>query len=524
MKPLMLYDTLAAEKRPLSFLQDGRCSIYSCGPTTYDLAHIGHARAALVPDLLVRLLRKRGVQVKYARNLTDVDDKIILRAAEHGEEPLALSARYAEAYLADMRVLRMLVPDVQPKVTTHIEQIVPMIEKLVERGYAYALDGDVYYRVRRFADYGRLSRRNVDDMQAGARVEVDRRKENPCDFALWKAAKPGEPAWGSPWGCGRPGWHIECSAMAACHLGETFDIHTGGRDLLFPHHENELAQTRAVYGADSSARFWVHNGFVNLAGEKMSKSLGNFFTVREILALYHPEVLRYMLMSVHYRSPINFDVKVECPRCRAALDTEAQSAGACAACDYRAPPEELRGNVRFPGLEEADERLLYVYETLSGAANVVARAAYTPDGGEVLPAIEGMWEAFLASMLDDLNTAGAIAALSEPLKEANRLVQVGKGVNKRVRLRSLARFIEVMRDVSSVLGVFERPAREVLAERRNLKARRVNLDVGQVEALVQEREAARVAREWARADEIRARLMELGVSVQDGPEGSSWSL
>ena len=524
MKALMLYDTMAAEKRPLSFLENGRCSIYSCGPTTYDFAHIGHARAALLPDLIVRLLRRQGVQVKYARNVTDIDDKIIHRAAENGEDPMALSARFTEAYLADMRALRMLVPDVQPKVTTHIGQIVPMIEKLIGGGYAYARDGDVFYRVRRFSAYGRLSGRNVDDMQAGARVEVDSRKEDPCDFALWKAAKSGEPAWDSPWGRGRPGWHIECSAMAACHLGETFDIHTGGRDLLFPHHENELAQTQAVFGESSSARFWVHNGFVNFAGEKMSKSLGNFFTVREVLALYHPEVLRYMLMSVHYRSPLNFDVDVECPQCRAMLDAEAQSAGICASCGYRASPEELRKNVRFPGLEDADERLLYVYETLRGAAQVVERAGYAVDDGEVLPAIEGMGEAFLASMLDDLNTAGALAALSEPLKEANRLVQTGKGVNKQVRLRSLARFGEMMKDVARVLGVFERPPHDVLLERRTLKARRVNLDVSAVEALVRERETARRTKAWGRADEIRTRLSELGVSVQDGPEGSTWSL
>ena len=524
MKPLMLYDTLAAEKRPLTFLKDGRCGIYCCGPTTYDMAHIGHARAALLPDLLVRLLRKLGVDVKYVKNFTDVDDKIIVRAAEQGEEPMALSARYADEYLKDMSALRMLIPDVQPKVTTHIDRIVPMVERLVESGFAYPLNGDVYYRVKSFPAYGRLSKRNVDDMQSGARVEVDTRKENPCDFALWKSAKPGEPAWDSPWGRGRPGWHIECSAMAACHLGETFDIHTGGRDLLFPHHENELAQTQAVYGEGSSARFWMHNGFVNFAGEKMSKSLGNFFTVREVVALYHPEVLRYMLMSVHYRSPLSFDVEVVCPKCQAVLDTEAQASGVCPACGYSTSSEELKKSVRFPGLEEADERLAYVYETLVGAAQVIARAGYTQDEGEVLPGIEGMWDAFLAPMVDDLNTAGAIGVLSEPLKEANRLVQTAKGVNKQVRLRSLARFIEAMKDVASVLGVFEREPADVLAERRTLKARRENLDIAAVEALVAERQDARRAKEWSRADEIRARLTELGVSVQDGPEGSTWSL
>jgi cysteinyl-tRNA synthetase len=297
---LKLYNTLTGQKERFEPAEPDRVRIYVCGPTVYDMAHIGHARAYVAFDVVVRTLRRHFGEVKHARNYTDVDDKIIRRANEVGESPERIAERYTEEFLHDMDALGVERPDVAPKVTEHIGEIVRLVERLIETGFAYAAGGDVYYRVRRFDGYGKLSKRRLDDMEAGARVEPGEQKEDALDFALWKGAKPGEPSWDSPWGKGRPGWHIECSAMSAKHLGETFDIHGGGKDLIFPHHENEIAQSEAATGA-VYARFWMHNGFVNIDDEKMSKSLGNFFTVREVLKRFHPQVLRAFLLAVHYR-------------------------------------------------------------------------------------------------------------------------------------------------------------------------------------------------------------------------------
>src|SRR5512138_2161205 len=284
--PIVIHDTLTATKRELVPLEPGKVRFYACGPTVYDLSHVGHARSYVVWDVVVRHLRARGYQVRYVRNYTDVDDKIIKRANERGEDPVALAARFARAYDEDMDALGNLRPDAAPKVSEHVPQIVAMIETLVAKGFAYpASNGDVYYAVRKFPEYGRLAKRNLDDLLAGARVDPGEAKRDPLDFALWKAAKPGEPAWESPWGRGRPGWHIECSAMSEHFLGEHFDIHGGGQDLLFPHHENEIAQSEAASGRPF-ARYWMHNGFVNINNEKMSKSLGNFFTIREVLGKF----------------------------------------------------------------------------------------------------------------------------------------------------------------------------------------------------------------------------------------------
>ena len=349
-----LTDTLTGKKVRVETVEPGAVGIYCCGPTVYDMSHIGHARAALAPDIMVRVLRQLGYRVKYVRNVTDIDDKVIARASEQGLDAGAVAARFTDEYHADMERLNMLVPDVEPRVSDHLSQIVDLIGQLVDQGLAYAAsDGSVYYRVTRFESYGKLSGRSREEMieSAGSRIEVDDRKESPLDFALWKATKPGEPAWDSPWGQGRPGWHIECSAMSATHLGDTFDIHAGGRDLIFPHHENEIAQSEGAHGDHSFARYWVHNGFIDFAGEKMSKSLGNFWTIREILKLYTPEALRYFLMSVHYRSGLNFEVELP---------------------EGDLTDEEARRQARFPALEEADERVAYVYATLQGARELLA--------------------------------------------------------------------------------------------------------------------------------------------------------
>ncbi len=532
--PLIIYDTLSGQKRPLETLQPGKCTVYCCGPTVYDMSHIGHALAASMPDLLVRFLRHQGLEVTYARNITDVDDQIIKRAAENGLSCDAIAERYTAEYQSDLRALGLLEPDVQPKVTEHIAEILELIESLLAGDMAYVADGDVYFRVTAFPAYGCLSKRKLDDMQAGARVEVDARKQHPMDFALWKAAKPGEPSWDSPWGPGRPGWHIECSAMSTKQLGASFDIHTGGRDLIFPHHENEIAQYQGAHGERSYARYWMHNGFVNFGGEKMSKSLGNFFTIREVTKLYHPEVLRYFLISVHYRSSLNFDVEVLCPSCNAAMDREAQQQAICAACGYNSSAEELRSYVRFPGLEEADERLAYIYETLRNARAFVttSKAPSAPPAkggkgkaGTGLPAsIEHMVANVVEAMRDDLNTAAAIAALSEPLSEVNRLLASKKGVSKDVRWRSIDHFSTAMTTVGSILGVFEHNPEEYLLARRDLKAARIHLDVAKVQVLIDERAQARKDKAWERADEIRQELESMGVSVRDGTDGSTWAL
>ncbi|MBD3221319.1 cysteine--tRNA ligase [bacterium] len=501
-----LTDTLTGEKVRLETLEPGAVGIYCCGPTVYDMSHIGHARAALAPDVMVRVLRQLGYRVKYVRNVTDIDDKIIARAAEQGLEAGVIAARYTDEYHADMQRLNMLPPDVEPRVSDHLPQIIDMVQELVDQDLAYAADdGSVYFRVTRFDGYGKLSGRSREEMleSAGIRIEVDDRKESPLDFALWKAAKPGEPAWDSPWGQGRPGWHIECSAMSSTHLGDTFDIHTGGRDLIFPHHENEIAQSEGAHGDHTFARYWVHNGFINFAGEKMSKSLGNFWTIREILKLYTPEALRYFLMSVHYRSGLNFEVELP---------------------EDDLSDEEARRQARFPGLEEADERVAYVYTTLQGARELLATGKPVDRDGEVAEAVAGMRESFLDALRNDFNTPAALGVLSKPLHEVNALLASGKGVPKDVRRRTIARFVDDMEAVADALGCFGDDPARYLAARRDLKADRIGLDTARVNELIDARNAARANRDWAEADRLRDELAAMGVSVKDGPDGTVWDL
>lgn len=500
-----LTDTLRGHKVPFETIEPGKVGIYCCGPTVYDMSHIGHARAALAPDIIVRFLRHQGFDVKYVRNITDIDDKIIARAADQGIDPADVARKYTDEYHHDLGLLGMLEPDVEPRVSDHIPQIIDLVSQLVSKDLAYDVDGSVYYRVANFASYGKLSGRSLDEMLegAGSRVGVDERKESPLDFALWKAAKPGEPSWESPWGLGRPGWHIECSAMSSTHLGDTFDIHAGGRDLIFPHHENEIAQSQGAHGEDTYVRFWVHNGFINFAGEKMSKSLGNFWTIREILNLYTPEALRYFLMTVHYRRGLNFEVEVP----DGDLDADA-----------------LRREASFPGLEEADERVAYVYTTLQGARDILASGPEADPDGEVTESIGGMLEAFIEPMRNDFNTPAALGELSKPLNEVNSLVASGKGVAKDVRRSTLARFVRDMTAVTEVLGCFGQDPAAYLAARRDLKAARIGLDLDPVEAIVAARVAAREAKDWAEADRLRDQLAAMGVSVKDGPTGSTWTL
>ncbi|HEY8379525.1 MAG TPA: cysteine--tRNA ligase [Nannocystis sp.] len=521
--PLLLYDTLSASKRPLEPLEPGHVRFYLCGPTVYDYSHVGHARSAIVADILVRFLREQGLRVTFVRNVTDVDDKIIRRAQAEGISPGEVADKYLAAYHEDLDALGCLRPDVEPRVTGTIPAIIDLVQRLIDRGLAYPSGGDVYFRVAAFPEYGALSKRSLDDMQAGARVEVSELKENPLDFALWKAAKPGEPAWPSPWGPGRPGWHIECSAMSQVHLGETFDLHGGGRDLIFPHHENEIAQSQGAHGPGTFARMWLHNGFVDFAGEKMSKSLGNFFTIREVTALYPPEALRWFLLGVHYRSGINFDVEAPCPGCAQPLTPEQQSAGTCPACGGRFELAKLRAHVRFPGLEEADERVAYVYDTLARARRALAEAADAPDNTVSEP-VAAMLTAFTAALRDDLNTAAAIACLSEPLREVNRLLEVRKRADVRGRTTTLRRFLADFAAISRMLGLFAADPEAYLLARRARKAARLGIDVAEVERKVALRDQARAKKDWKEADRLRAELGSIGVTIRDSAEGSTWTL
>ncbi len=465
---LHIYNSLTRRKEPFTPIHEGRVGIYVCGMTVYDLCHLGHARVLVAFDVVVRYLRSLGYRVTYVRNITDIDDKIIARAAENGEPVEALTARYIEAMHHDCAALGLLAPDHEPRATAHIAEIVALIERLVERGYAYvAASGDVLYDVSRFEGYGRLAGKRLDELRSGARVEVDEAKDDPLDFVLWKAAKPGEPAWDSPWGRGRPGWHIECSAMSTACLGEHFDIHGGGMDLQFPHHENEIAQSVAATGA-RFVNVWMHNGFVRVDEEKMSKSLGNFFTVREVLERFPGETVRFFMLSSHYRSPLNYSER---------------------------------------NLEAAHAGLERLYTALRGVAPEAGggEAGGEGAGGEGSPA-----ERFAAAMDDDFNTPEALAVLFDLAREVNRARAAGEQ-------RAAAEAAATLRRLGGVLGLLGADPEAFLrgaGEGGDEEAR--------IAALVAEREAARARRDWAAADAIRERLRAEGVVLEDGPEGTRW--
>jgi cysteinyl-tRNA synthetase len=479
--------------------------MYVCGPTPYAPAHIGHAYSAIAFDTIRRSLRFLGYKVRYVRNITDVEDKIIKRAHEVGEDPMALAARFAADYNRDMARFGVLPPDVEPKVSTHIAEIIALIERLIANGAAYQVDGDVNFEISKFPTYGALSGMKLDDLRAGERVEIDPRKRSPDDFALWKAAKPGEPAWDSPWGKGRPGWHIECSAMTHAHLGETFDLLGGGKDLIFPHHENEIAQSRGAYGPETFARYWLHNGFLNFKGEKMSKSLGNVVDCAEIADAVGGEALRLFCVSHHFRSPVDFDFE-------AVRDAGGLVIGA-----------------RFYSLEAADKKLEYFYFTLKRIDEFIAQAA-APPAGPVLPEAEKLVPDARAALADDFNTPVVMAALYDAATFANRLLDDGKarvlpgGIDKHTRRRTLARIGADMRAVGEALGVFAADPQIYLAERRARLVRRHGIDTAHVAQLLAARTAARSCKDFARSDAIRAELATLGVAVADTPRGTEWSV
>jgi cysteinyl-tRNA synthetase len=513
------------QKVPFEPLVPGKVGMYVCGPTTYAPAHIGHAYSAIAFDTVRRCLEFLGWDVKYVRNVTDIDDKIIRRSNETGEDPFAMSARFAAEYNVDMARFNVRAPTLEPKVTGHIPEIIKITERLVANGMAYAVDGDVYFEVSKFPPYGRLSRMDLDQMLDGARISVDERKRAPADFALWKSAKPGEPWWESPWGNGRPGWHIECSAMTVTHLGETFDIHAGGRDLIFPHHENEIAQSQGADGDGTFAHYWLHNGFLNFDGVKMSKSLGNVFNCDQIAAAVGGEALRFFCVSHHYRAGVNFEVETDCKKCQAvaAAGTKEELdrfiALHTASCGDGTSPVR----VRFRSLEAADRTLAKFYETLQRIDGFVAQGG-DAGAGAVVPEAEKLVPEARSALADDFNTPVTMAALHAAGQLANRLLDEGKGIDKQVRRRTLARLARDLRAVGKALGVFEQTPQVYLIERRARLVRSRSIDVAHVLAKISERNAARDAKDFARGDAIRDELLASGVALHDGKGVTDWSI
>ncbi|KAI3687124.1 hypothetical protein L1987_80815 [Smallanthus sonchifolius] len=483
---LWLYNTMTKEKELFKPKVDGKVGMYVCGVTAYDLSHIGHARVYVSFDVLFRYLRFMGYEVNYVRNFTDVDDKIIARAVQLGEDPISLSRRFCEEFHRDMEYLHCLRPTVEPRVSEHMPQIIDMIKQILDNGSAYRIEGDVYFSVDEFPQYGRLSGRKLEDNRAGERVAVDSRKKNPADFALWKSAKEGEPSWESPWGFGRPGWHIECSAMSAAYLGYSFDIHGGGMDLIFPHHENEIAQSCAACDK-SNISYWIHNGFVTIDSQKMSKSLGNFFTIRQVIELYHPLALRLFLIGTHYRSPINYsDVQ----------------------------------------LESASDRAYYIYQTLQDCVEVVGQQdESSPKENiptEILDCIQTFNDVFITSMSEDLHSPVVLSAVSDPLKIANDLLHTRKGKKQGSRIQSLAAIEKTIRNVLDILGLMPASYHEVLQQLREKALKRAKLTEDQVVKQINERNVARKNKEYERSDAIRKDLATLGIALMDSPEGTTW--
>lgn len=457
---LTIYNTLSRAKEPFKPLQTNKVRMYVCGMTVYDYCHIGHARVMVVFDAVTRWFREVGYEVNYVRNITDIDDKIIQRARDNGEDFQALTERFIKAMHEDAAALGVLPPTSEPRATQSMRDILDMVQRLLDKEYAYlAANGDVYYAVSRFEGYGKLSGKNPEELRAGSRVEVGEAKRDPLDFVLWKAAKPGEPSWDSPWGPGRPGWHIECSAMSTCCLGNHFDIHGGGADLQFPHHENEIAQSEGATG-ETFVNLWMHNGFVRINEEKMSKSLGNFFTVREVLARYPGEVIRYFILTSHYRSPLNYSEQ---------------------------------------NLDHAQQALTRLYTALRGLPAVAATAD------------SAFYEAFAAAMNDDFNTPGALAVLFDLAREINRL--------RADELERAAALGAELRRLGQILGLLESDPEAFLQGAGQAED---GLSAEAIEALIAGRLAARKAKNWTEADRIRDELTEQGIVLEDGPQGTTW--
>ncbi|OEU51714.1 MAG: cysteine--tRNA ligase [Desulfuromonadales bacterium C00003096] len=478
---LRVYNTLTGGKEEFQPLVPGKVGMYVCGVTVYDYCHIGHARANIVFDIIYRYLQFAGYEVNYVRNYTDVDDKIINRANERGIDSTTLAEEFIKAFDEDMASLGLSLPTCQPKATEHIEQIVDIVERLIEKGLAYESSGDVYYAVENFPGYLKLSKRNMDDMRAGARIAPGEQKRNPMDFALWKAAKPGEPSWESPWGLGRPGWHIECSAMSMKYLGESFDIHGGGKDLVFPHHENEIAQSEGASGKPF-VKYWLHNGFVNVNQEKMSKSLGNFFTIRDILQSYDPEVVRFFILTAHYRSPIDFS------------DQNLQ--------------DSLAGLSRF-------------YEALQVAAEAMAELPVSDAVSDEGAALEAK---FREAMDDDFNSAQAIGHLFEGVRTMNRLCATKKFRKKADLVAAVQDLQRTVIRLGGVLGLFGSEPSVWLDKQKFAALAGLDISAEEIKQFIAERNQARKDKDFARSDAIRDELDGKGIVLLDSAQGTSWKI
>jgi len=485
---IQIYNTMKKKKEEFVPLREGSVGMYACGVTVYDLSHIGHARALIVFDVIYRYLQYRGYKVTFVRNYTDIDDKIIKRAQEEGVTYKDISDRYIKEFDHDMDLLGLEKPTVSPRATDHIPEMIAMVEALIEKGFAYEVDGDVYFSVGSFSEYGKLSGKNIEELNSGARVEVDERKQSPLDFALWKKSKEGEPFWECPWGKGRPGWHIECSAMSQKYLGTTFDIHGGGMDLIFPHHENEIAQAECATGAPF-ARYWIHNGFVNINQQKMSKSLKNFFSIREILETYHPEVLRLFLLSNHYRSPIDYSEQ---------------------------------------NLTEAKGGLDRFYAVLRDLDEIKSldKGSATQSLGEkrLVTELQEFPEKFTAAMDDDFNTAAAIGHLYVLTRSLNALLdQKKKFPTFQIAEGTVALAREQFQMVENIFGLFRESPQAYFERQKERGIVSAGIAPEEIEGLIKERELARKSKDFKKADEVRKQLEEKGILLKDTPQGTEWT-
>lgn len=477
MREITVYNTMTRQKEVFNPVTPGEAKMYVCGVTPYNHPHIGNARPFVTWDVIRRYMKHVGYKVTYVQNFTDVDDKIINTSNGEGVSWDTIANRYIDSYFEVMDALGVQRADIYPRVSTHIEDIIAMISTLIEKGYAYELDGDVYYSVDKFEHYGELSGRTLDDMEAGARIEVDGRKKNPMDFALWKAAKPGEPYWESPWGNGRPGWHIECSAMSQKYLGTEFDFHGGGSDLIFPHHENEIAQSEGCSGQHPVVRYWLHNGFITINSEKMSKSLNNFFLVKDILEQYSPDALRYFLLSTHYRSPLDFsDERLE------------------------------EANKSLERLSTAIENLLYLEKCEPGQCE---------DAQRLLEQAKTFEEEFEVAMSDDFNTALATSSMFGLAKEINIYYQAMTSKEGVVCQEAIAEVKRIFKFMTDVIGVLEK------AWEGNTSANAAEYEE-LMQVILSVRQACREQKQWALADCIRDRLAEIGITIEDSPQGARW--
>ena len=483
---MKIFNSMSGRKEEFTPIEENKVKMYACGITVYDLSHIGHARQAVVYSMITDYFRYRGYDVKYVRNYTDVDDKIIAKANEEGINALEFSQRYIDETDKDMNELHITNADVMTKASEYIEKIIKFVEGLIEKGYAYPTDrGDVYYRVRNFKHYGKLSHRKIDELLNGVRVDVEEEKEDPLDFALWKSAKPGEISWDSPWGKGRPGWHIECSVMSMDTLGDTIDIHGGGRDLVFPHHENEIAQSEALTGKPL-ANYWSHCGLIKINGEKMSKSLGNSLTIRDALKMYNYEVLKYVFHSKHYRS--DMDIKDE---------------------DYTL----------------AEKHMYYFYNSIKNIQKFVDTYNGNPEGEKLEDDISGtIKDKFIEAMDDDFNTSLAIANLHDIFKYANGILAASNKSIREKTANTLAKILVEVKDAYKVLGFFEQDPDDFISSIKDKYLSKLNIEKSFIEEKIQERTNAKKDKNYELADQIRSELQEKGIILSDTVEGTTWDI